>query len=746
MSEAMRQIVATVVEVGPGAVHLRLRTGEPSEIKVEVRNGDGTGGLEVGFVYHMTLAETDTGEVLHAWAPADPLEDELREELVRCGADIGDATSVAAAVADNGNLKRVHSRPSVLKEAGANDSVLRLFQAKVGDTSYPDLTKMLMAHKAKQKYIAITRDWLLEMRGDNGTDLCELLRLHAYEAVGEVDLPFEVADSISLEAGMILCALPRVEAALHSAIYKCFDGTRHRSTGTSMGDDGVLVGAAVGEALSLLNAQVPKGDWVDKKTVWQALPRSEEEEAGHKGPFRFLPGGGKGRRLVTEARYWHGEAAFALGVTRQMARKIAPLKAPLKAPRQEDNKVGSAVLSSEQKRVVESVFGGGITVLCGAAGTGKTLVARAAGDALRREKQFNTVAWTGTTGRAAKLFGRDGATTLHSFLGIRPGEWMPRNLPPVDLLIVDEVSMLDTMLAGSLGRYLQSGLCRRVLLVGDPGQLPPVGPGRALWDLVEAGQPGGRLDGRVFELNEVFRHERRGILDLAQAIRGEVGSIDWELLDGVSIFEIADEAVNDAVVAEVRKIVAQYPEEIPLVLASMRRTGVGVREMNRRLMKEVYLPDADPDLTFTVGMRVIQTRSMLVGKKEERVVVTNGSLGQVVAVGGEVVVQYDDYIEPVTWPAGAMKARGDDDGLLIPAYCLTVHRSQGTGARHVVIAVPNSGGAWGKELGYTAVTRASSHLTVIGAPDRLFENDRSHGPADRISAVGSWLERGRPKR
>jgi exodeoxyribonuclease V alpha subunit len=301
----------------------------------------------------------------------------------------------------------------------------------------------------------------------------------------------------------------------------------------------------------------------------------------------------------------------------------------------------------------------------------------------------------------------DGGTTLHAFLGIQPGARVHNCERRVDLLVVDETSMLDTWLAGPLGSYLSAGLAERVVLIGDPYQLPPVQAGKVLSELRDLA--GGCLSSsQVIELTTMRRTDAAGILSVASAIRGRRPLPDLTDTPGVSVY-LADRSALSKVV----DLAGGRPNDT-MVIAPRKDGPLGVRALNTAL-RDAHLGPSEE--MWIEGMRVIQRKTAKL-EDQENLVIPNGTFGTVVRTTAEAVtVAYEDGVE-VDWEH---RKCAYDDGMIVPAYALTVHKAQGSQAsRVVVVADPGIPEAWkDPAMGYTAVTRAVHDLVVIGDPEML---------------------------
>jgi exodeoxyribonuclease V alpha subunit len=366
-------------------------------------------------------------------------------------------------------------------------------------------------------------------------------------------------------------------------------------------------------------------------------------------------------------------------------------------------------LGDDQRAAVAAALGAGVVVVTGGPGTGKTTLVRV----LLRVLRERGVTWAlaSPTGRAARRLEEatgQPASTLHRLLELRPAEGGfqrgPDNPLEIEGLVVDEVSMVDLPLMAALLRALPPEV--PLVLVGDADQLPSVGPGQVLHDLLASGIV------PVVRLGRVYRQEEgSGILAAAAAIQagsvpppgGETGRRDCFFLDRGDPARAVETVLT--VVAERLPALGFDPMEAVQVLTPVRRGPLGTEGLNKVLQDRLN-PDGEPIVrtgrTFRLGDRVICTRNRY------DVEVFNGDAGRIVGADREgLVVVFDGRRVPWTF---------DELSSLELAYALTVHKSQGSEYAAVVLVLhPAHGIMLRRNLFYTAVTRARDFLCVVGA-------------------------------
>jgi exodeoxyribonuclease V alpha subunit len=401
-------------------------------------------------------------------------------------------------------------------------------------------------------------------------------------------------------------------------------------------------------------------------------------------------------------------------------------------------------LAPEQETAVRLALTERVAVLTGGPGCGKSFTVRAV-VALAQAKKARVIL-AAPTGRAAKrlseLAGMD-AQTLHRLLELRPGGEAAFNQDrplDADLVVVDEASMLDLLLANKLVKAVPPGA--HLLLVGDVDQLPSVGPGEVLRDLLQAGGRAAPALPRV-RLTQVFRQaQHSGVVTNAHRINAghpplTTGLADFFLFPEDDPDRIAELTV-DIVVNRLPRRFGLDPRRDVQVLCPMHRGPAGSAALNERL-QEVLTPAAprQPERrfagrTYRPGDKVMQVRN------DYEKGVFNGSVGTITTISpesSELFVLMDEDQE--------VRYSFDDLDELTHAYALTVHRSQGS--EYPCVVVPLVQTAWlmlQRNLLYTAVSRAKQLVVLVGSRRALAKAIRTPGNGHRYTALGDRLRRG----
>lgn len=406
--------------------------------------------------------------------------------------------------------------------------------------------------------------------------------------------------------------------------------------------------------------------------------------------------------------------------------------------------------SENQRRAVSEAVRRGLVVITGGPGTGKTTI-------------INCILWllgkdvllAAPTGRAAKRMSEatgHEAKTLHRLLEFAgdEGHFQRDEQNPLDCgcVIVDEMSMVDVFLMHSLLVALKSGT--KLILVGDADQLPSVGAGNVLGDILKSGVvPSVRL-------TDIFRQSEESliVLNAHRINHGEPPILNRR--DSDFFFErrpVPDEAAQAIVGLCARRLPAFLHSDAPArdiqVLAPTKKSGTGVYQLNALLQAALNPPApwkkeiAYGETVFRTGDKVMHIRNnyQLPWKAdggEEGEGVFNGDVGFVSAVDNQdriVTVRFDDE-RTVEYDYQQLEE-------LELAYCLSVHKSQGS--EFPCVVMPVLGGPprlLTRNLFYTALTRARKLVVLVGREDAIADMVRNNHIATRYTTLRQRLEEG----
>ena len=453
-----------------------------------------------------------------------------------------------------------------------------------------------------------------------------------------------------------------------------------------------------------------------------------------------------GEDAVMLGAYYHAE--------REIARYLRLLSAAKTAPAQPEKQIADferqngIAFSPNQRRAVSEAVRQGLLVITGGPGTGKTTIINCILSLLGRN-----VLLAAPTGRAAKRMSEatgHEAKTLHRLLEFSgdEGRFQRDENNPLDCacVIVDEMSMVDVFLMRSLLRALKPGT--KLILVGDADQLPSVGAGNVLGDILKSGViPSARL-------TDIFRQAAESliVLNAHRINHGEAPILNRR--DSDFFFErqpLAEDAAAAIVGLCARRLPAFLRTDFPArdiqVLSPTKKSGAGVYQLNALLQQALNPPaPAKPelaygDMTFRLGDKVMHVRNnyqlaWVNDSGAEGEGVFNGDVGFVSRVDEQdktVTVRYDDE-RSVEYDYQQLEE-------LELAYCLSVHKSQGS--EFPCVVMPVVGGPprlLTRNLFYTALTRARRLVVLVGREENIAQMVQNNLILRRYTTLRQRLE------
>lgn len=449
------------------------------------------------------------------------------------------------------------------------------------------------------------------------------------------------------------------------------------------------------------------------------------------GDGKFVRVNGRDGTLIFEKSYYDAESYVAkkLFMIDKYCPRLSQKDSALMIEKCE--RQSGLVYAAAQKKALHSALNNGVMVLTGGPGTGKTTIIKGL------ISIFSTldldIALAAPTGRAAKRMSEatsHEAKTVHRLLEMdftdESGSRFVRNEDnaiDADVIIIDEVSMMDIMLTCSLLRATKNGA--RVILIGDSDQLPSVGAGNVLGDIIAS------ECFNVVRLNEIFRQSEESLI-ITNAHRinsGEMPVFENKNSDFFFLRRAGDEETERTVIELVKKRLPKtYGEDVLRkiqVITPSRKGMSGTENLNAHLQAALNPPSADKaeiksrSLVFRVGDRVMQTKNNYTVEwktddGKEGMGVFNGDIGTVVGINrGEntMRVKFDERICDLDFTVLEE---------IDHAYAITVHKSQGS--EYPVAIIPLYSCApmlLSRNLLYTAVTRAAKMVILVGRADVL---------------------------
>jgi exodeoxyribonuclease V alpha subunit len=526
-----------------------------------------------------------------------------------------------------------------------------------------------------------------------GVNAVQRLRANPYDLAYDIHgIGFRTADEVALKLGFAEDAPQRLEAGVEYCLRQNADGAGHMflPRPTLAEEAAKLLGC---HDLELIEEQIDALA-ERKRLVIEPLPEKGVGEAV----------------FLTYFYRTEREIASRLQGLLDHVSRLDPQKISQAVEREEQRQ--SLTLSEEQRAAVESACGHKVSIITGGPGTGKTTITRVVVRALKALGLKISLA--APTGRAAKRLAEATgftATTLHRLLRYQPAtgfEFNEEKKLSADVMVVDEVSMLDCGLCLSLLRALP--LTCRLVFVGDENQLPSVGAGNVLGDMIESGVvPAVRL-------THIYRQARESmiVVNAHRINEGEFPLGSPEVPPKADFFWVEKENLIELQALVLRMVCERIPEAYGLdpmtdvqVLTPMHKGEVGTVALNR-LLQERLNPDGRElvrgQRAYRVGDRILQLRNNY--DKE----VFNGDLGRILAIdtedetlgaefdGREVEYGFDEL---------------DEIGL---AYAISVHKSQGSEYPAVVMPVVSQHYMLlQRNLIYTGLTRARKLAVLMGS-------------------------------
>ncbi|EAQ75130.1 MULTISPECIES: ATP-dependent RecD-like DNA helicase [unclassified Synechococcus] len=396
-------------------------------------------------------------------------------------------------------------------------------------------------------------------------------------------------------------------------------------------------------------------------------------------------------------------------------------------------------LAASQKAAVEQALSSKVLVITGGPGVGKTTLINAILRILAAKKL--RILLCAPTGRAAKRMGETTgleAKTIHRLLEFDPAAFGFKRSAELqlecDLLVVDETSMVDVPLMASLLEALPPEAA--LLLVGDVDQLPSVGPGQVLADLINSGAL------PVARLTEVFRQAASSrIITTAHAINaGTIPDLRPPPAEATTDFYFLPAETPEQAVALILKVVGErIPARFGLdpiaqvqVLCPMARGGCGSRSLNIELQ---HLLNPDPtEQVERFGWRFAPADKVMQVANDYEKEVFNGDVGTVETIdadASELTVRFDGREVTYGW--------GELDNL-VPAYACTIHKSQGSEYPAVVIPLLTQHYAMlQRNLVYTGITRGKQLVVLVGQKKALAMAVKNHLGRRRFTKLAEWL-------
>ncbi|MCL2495190.1 MAG: ATP-dependent RecD-like DNA helicase, partial [Oscillospiraceae bacterium] len=516
-----------------------------------------------------------------------------------------------------------------------------------------------------------------------GPRATEVVKNHPYQLCEMSGIGFATADAIGKSMGLAPLSEERIRAGLLQVLkdaetkgHLCLERQQHRDLCAELLDTPGLTDLALMEEADQLLQDGALSVYRDH--VFRA-PTAKAEQSIARRVRELLNGSVPKPKLDIHTEIWQEESSQGFS------------------------------LAPEQRQAVQTCLCSPLTIITGGPGTGKTLVQRFLLNIYRREHPNAKIVCCAPTGRAARRMEQttgQPASTIHKALGLFAGDdgtfTEPKPLQ-ADLVLVDEVSMLDVFLARYLLQSVPDGC--QLVLVGDADQLPSVGPGAVLSELITCGCV------PVVKLDKVYRQNTGSLIATnAALIRHGDTALEYGEDFKISTSEDLEASAHLMERHYLQEIQRCGVDNVALLTPFRQKTATGANALNERL-RELVNPATPGKPEIASGKRCFRLGDKVMQIKNKGDI-SNGDVGYV----RQVIKSDDESSLTVDFGDGRVAGYESSDlELLELAYASTVHKSQGSEYRTVIVNLQNAHYIMLKRpLVYTAITRAKQRVILVG--------------------------------
>lgn len=552
-----------------------------------------------------------------------------------------------------------------------------------------------------------------------GAQAVSIIQSNPYKLCEVAGIGFLTADKIGQENGIDEGSPYRVAAAVHHTL-------KEAETGGSLFRGENETGGHLclpRDVLAKKTAELLHSERVSVRYVDQIIQRLIEQE---KLVLRL-------KRYVFRNYTDKSEGRTAKALIEIQNGAVKPLEKIEEGIRKAQIKLGCK-LAPEQQQAVIATLENSLTIVTGGPGTGKTMIQSVILAVLTEQFPKANIVMMAPTGRAARRMTETtgyAATTIHRALGIRTTDDSSEQETleiEADLIIVDEISMLDIFLAATLFAAIKPGT--RVLLVGDSDQLPSVGPGAVLADMIRSSCI------PVVRLRQVYRQSGASLIAInAAKIRNACTEID----QGADFQMIPAETFADAATVMeniyIDEVARVGMDNVVILCPFREKTESGVDPMNRRLQERLN-PVRSNESAITKGEKTIRKRDrVMITKNVDEL--ANGDIGYVT----DVIIEDGDITAIIDFGDNReFRCTAENIDKIELAYACTIHKSQGSEYTVVICNIMNGHRVMLKRnLLYTAVTRAKKQVFLVSQEKAVTKAILTEDTSKRMSLLAERI-------